>query len=303
MLSESLAEAVALLRRRVGAAWASEGEAWFDGLPTLIGGLIHQWGLTTTNEPARAGFSGIALPVQRSDQSPAVLKVSLSIEPRDDQNEVLSAWNGRHAARLLERDDDQHARLLERLSSRALIHVRDPVEAMSVAGNLAAQLAVTPPPTLPRMADVALEIAAGLEQTATHHRGTLTQRDIDIATATYRELGRDQPALLLHGDLQGSNILWRPGDGWAVIDPLGMVGEVALEALTPLRDRWAFLPTSASPRNALLSQLYAFADAAQASRDRVVAWTRARAVRAVIAEVNDDQGLHDWVATQLRPAP
>lgn len=80
-----------------------------------------------------------------------------------------------------------------------------------------------------------------------------------------------------------------------------MVGEVALEALTALRDRWTALPKTAAPRIALLSQLSAFADAAGTPRRRVIAWTHARAVRTVIAGDDHDAGLHAWVARQLHP--
>lgn len=61
--------------------------------------------------------------------------------------------------------------------------------------------------------------------------------------------------LLLHGDLQGRNILRSAHDGWAAIDPLGLVGETAIEAQTALRDRWVSLPQEASPPRDLLRQL------------------------------------------------
>lgn len=73
-----------------------------------------------------------------------------------------------------------------------------------------------------------------------------------------------QPDTLLHGDLQGSNAPRSPDGGWAVIDPLGLVGEPALEALTSLRDRWSDLPLRPSPRVELFRRLHAFADAAGA---------------------------------------
>ncbi len=119
--------------------------------------------------------------------------------------------------------------------------------------------------------------------------------------ADLMSLWTDQPQTLLHGDLQGSNILQSPHDGWAVIDPLGMIGETALEALTVLRDRWATLPTSPSPKAALLRRLHAFADAACTPTPRVIAWTHARSVRAVLAGITDDHDMHAWVASQLEP--
>lgn len=284
---------MALLRERIGADEAARD--WCDRLPELIMNLMERWSLASTDEPARAGYGGIAVFVTRQDHTPAVLKVTFAVETRDQENEVLAAWAGHRAVRLLERDDGQHARLLERLAEPRLDALANPVAAMAIAGELAADLAVPAPPGLLRMADHAPRIAATLSETPHDQFRSLTTRDVDAAVATYRELGADQPDTLLHGDFHGSNVLRSP-DGWAVIDPLGMVGEVALEALTMLRDRGTELP-AAGPAM-LHRQLYAFADGAGAPRSRVVAWTHARAVRSVISGLNDD-GLHEWIATQL----
>ncbi len=214
---------------------------------------------------------------------------------------MLATWNGRHAAHRLERDDARHARLLERLDRASLLDHPDPVEAMRIAGHVAAQLAVVPPPGLPRMAAAALKIAATLEAdgVGTSDRGSMCRGDIQEAVATYRDLGPEQSDSLLHGDLHGRNVLRRDGC-WAAIDPLGEVGEVALEALSALRDHCASLPAEPRPRAALLDRLQAFADGSGAAPERVLAWTRARCVRAALGRPEDDQdGLHAWVVRTL----
>lgn len=177
------------------------------------------------------------------------------MDVRDLENEVLCAWDGRHAAQLLERDDQRHARLLERLGPWSLSDSGDPVTAMSIAGQLAAHLAVRPPPDLPRMADVAPQIARTINDTTPGDFRSLTTRDVRAAAATYRELGSDQPETLLHGDPPGQQHPAIPHQWLGGDRPLGTVGEIfALEALTVLRDRWTALPVSASPRAALLRQ-------------------------------------------------
>lgn len=262
-------------------------------------GLMAQWRLRSTGEPALAGYGGICVPVIRDDSTPAMLKVSRVEAPRDVENEVLARWGGRDAVRLLERDDERHARLLARLGPHTLTESVDPVGAMEVAGRLAARLAVSPPPGLPRLDAIAAEVADTIDRSTAAQRAVLTAADVRAAATVFSQFGIDQPESLLHGDLQGSNVLRDAGGGWVVIDPLGMVGEPALEALTMLRDRWSQLPSSASPRRQLLRRLDAFADAAGAPRERVVAWTHARCVRAVVDGVADDRGLHAWTARQL----
>lgn len=231
---------------------------------------------------------------------PAMLKVTRTVGDRDVENDVLACWDGHHAVRLLERDDRRHARLLARLG-RSLADTVDPVTAMEVAGDPAVKLAVPAPDGLRRMSGYAEEIAAALVGASADRYGPLIESDVQAAAATFQDSGADQPDTVLHGDLQGSNVLRSSQGEWLVIDPLGMVGEPALEALTMLRDRWAELPSLPFSRSELSRRLDAFADAAQTSRSRVIAWTQARSVRAVVAGVDDDQGLHAWIVEQLRP--
>jgi streptomycin 6-kinase len=297
--ADPIAAGVAALHDRIGTGAGPAGREWCTQLPVQIVELMERWDLTFTGESARAGFGGIAAFVTRTDGTPSVLKVTFSREARDLENELLATWNGRHSARLLERDDPGHARLLQRLDEPPLSALPDPVTAMAIAGELATALAITAPPGLPRMADFAPQIAAEMEEAPAERVRSLPRRDVQAAAATFRELGAEQPDTVLHGDLQGLNVLRHPGGGWAVIDPLGLVGEVALEALTMLRDRWEELPAVGPTQ--LLSQLRAFADGAGAPHSRVIAWTHARAVRAVLAGVDDDAGLHEWIASELDP--
>lgn len=296
MLIPQLATAVDALRHRL----RDPDDPWCQTVDATITDLLACWRVHPTGEPAIGGFGGICLPVDREDGIEAMLKITRSDADRDLENEVLAWWDGHHAVRLLERDDERHARLLPRLGP-SLAATVGPVEAMEVAGRLARELAVPAPAGIPRMDMFTEQIAANLAAASRDRYGPLVASDVQAAIATFRDLGADQPETLLHGDLQGNNVLRSPGGEWVVIDPLGLVGEPALEALTMLRDRWAELPGQDAPRQELFSRLHAFADAAQVERSVVVAWTQARSARAVVDSVGDDQGLHAWVVQQLRP--
>lgn len=291
-----LANAVAVMRHRL----RDPDDPWCDTVNATAADLMNSWRLRTTGEPALGGFGGIVLPVLGADGGPAMVKLTRSGADRDLENEVLACWDGHHAVWLLERDDERHARLLPRLGS-SLVESAGPVTAMEVAGRLARALAVPAPGGIPRMDSFVDQIATRLPEASPGRYRPLVESDVRAAVSTFRGLGACQPVTLLHGDLQGSNVLASPDGDWAVIDPLGLVGEPALEALTMLRDRWADLPGHTSPRRELLDRLHAFADAALVNRAVVVAWTQARSVGAVVDGVNDDQGLHAWVVQQLRP--
>lgn len=240
------------------------------------------------------------MPVTRTDRSRAMLKLTFPNESTDHESDVLAAWNGNGAVRLLERDDLAHARLLERLGNPSLFQHTDTDHALAVAGDLAKRLAVAPPAGLPRITDFAESWTSDLLRLARTAAGRrVSAAAVDMAVATCRELGPDQPDTLLHGDLHGRNILSATRADWLVIDPLGMTGEVALECLTPIRDHWTRLQQGTSPAKTLLHQIHVFADAAEIIPERAVAWVQMRATRAALRGIKDDHGLHLWVAETL----
>ena len=104
-----------------------------------------------------------------------------------------------------------------------------------MAGLLAMELAVPAPAGIPRMDIITEQIAARLADGSPNRYGPLVESDVQAAVATFRDLGARQPDTLLHGDLQGSNVLRSLDGDWVVIGPLGLVGDPALEALTMLR--------------------------------------------------------------------
>ena len=84
--------------------------AWLEGLPSRVGGLAHEWGLTIG--PAFADATeAYVVAVTRADGSPAVLKVYLSRRAAASETTVLRVAGG--CARLLRSSGD--ALLIERL--------------------------------------------------------------------------------------------------------------------------------------------------------------------------------------------
>ena len=216
----------------------------------------------------------------------------------------LAAWNGRGAVRLLDRDGQAQAKLLERLGDRRLFDVESAEDAVTVCGALARELAmVTPPRGVPQLSDFAADWVEELPRLAREIGYAGLPRVVAAAVATCQDLGPDQPDSLLHGDLHGRNVLAGDRATWLAIDPQGLSGEVAFECLTPIRDRWTRLHQSASPVHRLRRQVQVFAEAAGADVDRTIAWTQARASLAALrigrSGQDDDQGLHQWVAEAL----
>ncbi|MFF1708866.1 aminoglycoside phosphotransferase family protein [Streptomyces sp. NPDC058268] len=238
------------------------GRAWLATLPGLADELLRRWDC----EPSEAvthGQVGIVVPVRRRyDGTPAVLKISFPHPGNVHEPDAFTVWAGRGAVRLYERDDARFAMLLERAgapsapsadpehSAHSLASVEDTDEAVAVAGRLARRLAVPAPAGLPRMSSLVAEWECELRDEDRELGSPLPARVVAAAIATVRELGRDQPETLVHGDLHFTNVLRSEREPWLAIDPKGYVGDPAYDSITLLRTRFEALLTSrpCSPR-------------------------------------------------------
>jgi streptomycin 6-kinase len=304
-MSQADAHAVTVPARLRDALLGSEDEQareWCDRVPGLVAELLDRWSCAIAG-PVMAGWAGVVVPVRRADGSGAMLKVSSPYEVFQFEATTLATWAGRGAALLLERDDANFAMLLEQLRPETLATVADADEAMAIMGRLARRLAVPAPPELPRMQPTLEEWAIELPAMSTAAGHPLPARVVDTAVATCVELGLEQPETVQHGDLSQHNVLRGTREDWLAIDPLGQVGEIAFECLTPLRDRWTELRHLPDPRRGLHRRIEIFADAAEIDVTRALRWTQARAVQSRIrgpyGVATDDGGVHDWIATTL----
>jgi streptomycin 6-kinase len=254
------------------------GRAWIAALPGLVAHCLDRWQLRPDG-PVRHGFTAVVLTVRRDDGAGAVLKVSWVDEDSRWEPHALAAWAGRGAVALLDRDDAAGALLLERLDPARTVRELDGVAAAAVAGRLARRLAVPPPAGLPRLAERAARWAEELPGQWRRLGRPLDRAALDAAVATCRELGPDQPELLLHGDLVFDNVLRGEREPWLVIDPYGLVGEPAFDAAKLLGNRWSELTARGDLRGAVDDRLAAYADGAGVDVERARRWAQARLLR------------------------
>ncbi|MEW1953347.1 aminoglycoside phosphotransferase family protein [Terrabacter sp. NPDC080008] len=273
---------------------------WLEQLPRLSTQLMARWSCVPAGD-VRAGHGGVVVPVRRADGTRAVLKMSLPSDRDDFESTVLSVWGGRGAVLLLERDDELGARLLENLEDRSLAEVEDAEVSMAVVGGLVRRLAVPAPEGLPRLTEAYQQWALELPDMNRRCGRALPDRTVAAAVASCRDLGSEQPDTVLHGDLHQNNVLRGTREEWLAIDPLGVVGDLATECLTHLRDRWVELHHQDQPERALRRRIDVFAEAAHIDRERARRWTQLRATVTILRSPVDlnDGGLHAWVATAL----
>lgn len=220
------------LARSVVAWEGDRGRAWLERLPALVESMVSAWDIEV-GEPFEPGgnISWVAPARRRVDGRDAVLKLQLPHPESDPEAAGLMAWAGAGAAELLAHDPDRRALLLERCRpGTALIDRGGDLAAVRVGAAIGARLhAVDPPAGVPILATV-------LDLWADELAGRLLRRPVADpglgrrAVATMRERPRAcSGPVLLHGDLNPTNVLASERAAWLAIDPKPMVGDPAYD--------------------------------------------------------------------------
>lgn len=260
-----------------------QAQAWLDGLPGLVEDLLERWAATVDGEPLHGGVALIVPVRRRSDDLAAVLKVSYPHPSNRHEPHALATWQGVGAVRLYERDDTRFAMLLERVRPVTLTEAEQGDHVASVAGALNRRLAVPAPDDMPRLQHRA---AAWEQQLRADHEALghpLPPHVVGAALSTLHDLARDQPDLMVHGDLHGRNILQADREPWLAVDPKGIAGDPAYDAGTLLKSR---LPTLLDTDNLTAAAhriLDAFAEAAELDHARAQRWAQLHAVQAAFS--------------------
>jgi streptomycin 6-kinase len=173
----------------------------------LAAAVARDWGLKLGRPYPPGAASVCVLRARLPDGTPAVLKISDPHRESEQEADALERWNGDGAVRLLRRDDERNALLLERCEPGTFLSA-------GAADPLGVLIGL-----LPRL---------WVDATGFH---TL---DDEVAWwalegevgALARELAATQGELVLvHQDLHGDNVLAAEREPWLVIDPKPLAAE------------------------------------------------------------------------------
>ncbi|HEY7075854.1 MAG TPA: aminoglycoside phosphotransferase family protein [Solirubrobacteraceae bacterium] len=167
----------------------------------------------------------------------AVLKINFPDEESEREADALAHWDGDGAVRLLGRDPQRRALLVERCRPGTQLWGIEEEAANHAAAATLRRLWRPPPPDrrFRTLTDAAREWAASLPARWERHGRPCDKRLIERAVAFLAEAA-DGESAVLHQDLHGGNIL-QAERGWLAIDPKPLTGEPAFDLASLLRDR------------------------------------------------------------------
>jgi streptomycin 6-kinase len=210
------------------AEWRGDTD-WLASLPRLVEGCAERWKLAL-EEPFATPRSFV---VPAGD---VVLKLNApGHREADHEADALARWAARGAVRLVERDDERRALLIERcrpgtpLTGSAVEH--------DVVADLLARLSVEPaePHPFRSLADEADRWAHEVPRRYELGGRPFEPALVELAVEVFRTADRGA-SHLVNQDLHGGNVLRAEREPWLVIDPKPLVGEPELDGVGLLRN-------------------------------------------------------------------
>ncbi|GAB3928576.1 streptomycin 6-kinase [Microlunatus endophyticus] len=269
------------------------GRAWIQRLPALTEKYLALWRCDLDGD-VTSGAVGLIMPV-RSPHGPAVLKISFTHPGNVDEPRALRLWQGNGAVQLYDEAPEDFALLLERVSTRQLDLPDD--EAIAIGGELLRRLAVPATDDMPTLAAQAQGWEEQLHD-QDHRSGRVLPRHIvGAALETIRDLAQDRTPTMTHGDLHAGNIL-DSDRGWVTIDPKGVAGNPAHDAMTMMLYGYQRALQAPDLRAEFDRRLTIFCDASGADPDWARRLTQARFVSGALW---DNLLIHDGAAAATDP--
>ena len=217
------------LPRALVGTWSHERD-WLDALPRLVAECAERWSLEL-ERPVDTPHS-LVVPARE-----VVLKLNApSHTEAQREADALERWDGHAAVRLVARDDERRALLLERCRPGTCLWDTDEDQVVVMSTLISRlQIDVVGEHPFTLLADKADRWAETVPRWYAEAGGPFERSLLDAALDVYRTVDRSATRLV-NQDLHGGNVLRAEREPWLVIDPKPLVGERELEASGLLRN-------------------------------------------------------------------
>jgi len=199
--------------------------SWRERVPRLVEECVEQWSLAL-GDPYVQGAGGFTAPAELSDGTAVVLKLVFPHRESEHEADALEVWNGDGAVRLLARDDDRFAMLIERCEPGTPLATAGAEAALDVMVALLPRLWKSAGEPFHTLAGEAAWWASYLPGQWERAAPPFERSLLDAAMEALRTLPTTQGEhVLLHQDLHADNVLAAEREPWLAIDPKPLLGE------------------------------------------------------------------------------
>jgi streptomycin 6-kinase len=244
------------------------GRDWLRALPARVAACRENWKLEL-EAPYQGSFVSVVFPAQRSDGTPAVLKVQYPHAESEHEEEALRLWNGEGTVKLFDYDPQNRALLLERCEPGDHLSTVQAGEALEVFTQLLPRLWIKAGKPFRMLADEAAgwlqELPANWERAGRPFERALLEAALE---GLDHLRGTQGEQVLIHQDLHGDNVLRAAREPWLVIDPKPLVGEREM-SLAPIIRGYEF----GHSRDHVIHRLDRLTEALRLNRERTRLWS------------------------------
>ena len=214
------------------------GAEWLERLPQILAECVELWSLEL-GEPYEYAHVSLTRRAELPDGTAGVLKIGFPHRESEHEPDALAHWDGRGAVRLLARDRERGAMLLERcVPGTALSERDDETELLGAAAAVLEQLWRPAPASTP-FRPIAGDAARWVEQLPQRWEllGQPFERElVDDAVTALRELPASQGELVVCSqDFHPGNVLRAERAPWLAIDPKPVLAEREFSTVGLLR--------------------------------------------------------------------
>lgn len=217
---------------RIRQVHGAKGAAWLESISHLIAYAENRWRFSCL-PPFELSYNYVA-PVIFDDASQGVLKLMVPGEECDHQIKTLTIYHGSTMCELIGSDAERGILVLEKLiPGLTLKTITQEDTSVKIAAELIRDMAakhkngIHPFPTISKWHERLYEAAA-----VDFPEGVkIQERTLSRAKRLSPKLcSKSKNPYLLHGDFHHDNILLA-GERWKLIDPKGVIGEMACEVI------------------------------------------------------------------------
>ncbi|TNH21948.1 aminoglycoside phosphotransferase [Micromonospora orduensis] len=201
------------------------GRDWLAVLPRWLAECAEQWSLRL-GPPFEQAYASLALPAEPPDGTAAVLKLQYPDDDSRYEADALALWDGDGAIRLLARDRERRALLVERCQPGTALHELPMDRALDAVTGLLPRLWRPAGAPFTPLAEEAAGWIDRMPRTWERAGRPYERRLLDAALDLLTGLAPSQgDQVLVNQDLHAGNVLAADREPWLAIDPKPLTGE------------------------------------------------------------------------------